>query len=180
MTTASIATPNVRFLRQGLELLESLDDGAFTAPGGAVGQAGVGAHLRHAIDYYRCFLDGLADGRIDYDARQREPRVEADRRAAAESICEIIAGLERLRDEDADTPLAVRVDAAAWEGAPVSWGRSSLARELQFLLSHTVHHYALIAAVLRGQGLEPSEGFGVAPSTLEHRRTVGAGAPCAR
>jgi hypothetical protein len=47
---------------------------------------------------------------------------------------------------------------------------STVARELQFLLSHTVHHYALIALILRLQGFEPGEEFGVAPSTLAHWR----------
>jgi uncharacterized damage-inducible protein DinB len=45
-------------------------------------------------------------------------------------------------------------------------------RELQFLASHTLHHYALIAALLRLQGVEPGEEFGVAPGTLEHRRRL--------
>jgi hypothetical protein len=41
-------------------------------------------------------------------------------------------------------------------------------RELQFLLSHTVHHYALMALILRLQGFNPAAEFGVAPSTLQH------------
>jgi hypothetical protein len=47
------------------------------------------------------------------------------------------------------------------------WAASSLARELQFTLSHTVHHYALIALILRLQGFAPPADFGVAPATLQ-------------
>jgi hypothetical protein len=43
---------------------------------------------------------------------------------------------------------------------------------LQFLLSHTVHHFALMALILRAQGADPGDDFGVAPSTLEHRRAA--------
>jgi hypothetical protein len=50
------------------------------------------------------------------------------------------------------------------------WCRSTVARELQFLLSHTIHHYALIALVLRLQGFTTGEEFGVNPSTLRHWR----------
>jgi hypothetical protein len=52
----------------------------------------------------------------------------------------------------------------------VVWSYSSIGRELQFLLSHTIHHYALIALALRLQGYEPSAEFGVAPSTLQYWR----------
>jgi hypothetical protein len=41
-------------------------------------------------------------------------------------------------------------------------------RELQYLLSHTIHHYAIIGSILRAQGVEPGPDFGVAPSTLRH------------
>jgi hypothetical protein len=42
---------------------------------------------------------------------------------------------------------------------------------LQFLLSHTIHHYALIASLLERRGVRVRDelsGFGVAASTLEH------------
>jgi hypothetical protein len=51
------------------------------------------------------------------------------------------------------------------------WSRSTAARELQFLVSHTVHHYALIAFILRANGIDPGADFGVAPSTLAHRKS---------
>ena len=54
-------------------------------------------------------------------------------------------------------------------GEPAVWSRSSLLRELQFALSHTVHHYAIIARQLRERGAEPGADFGVAPSTLAAR-----------
>ena len=48
------------------------------------------------------------------------------------------------------------------------WADSSVERELQVLLSHTVHHYALIAVALRLHGHPVDEEFGVAPSTLRY------------
>jgi hypothetical protein len=48
--------------------------------------------------------------------------------------------------------------------------QSTIRRELQFLLSHTVHHYALIAIILKIQGFDCDEDFGVAPSTLKYQR----------
>ena len=85
----------------------------------------------------------------------------------------LVDNLESLTD-DGSRALQVALDCTEDE-AP-RWAPSSVARELQFLVSHTVHHYAVIAAMLRPQGIEPGVDFGVAPSTLKYEQ----GAPCAR
>ena len=48
------------------------------------------------------------------------------------------------------------------ESTPV-WCASSVLRELDFLQSHTVHHYSLVAMLLRLHEIDPGEEFGVAP-----------------
>lgn len=155
---------NVALLRQGIDLLTRLDAGRY---GPRDGVSGVGAHLRHCIDFYRCLLDGAAGGRVDYDARSRDPAIEAHRRAASAALEELVAGLEAL-EVDPGRALEVKVDTAA--GTEACWHRSSLGRELQFLISHTTHHYALIALLLRARGFELPADFGVAPSTLAHQQ----------
>lgn len=161
-----LARQNLHFLDQATALLESLDDHLFTSQD-RHGHSSAGAHLRHVLDSYRCFLDGLQDDRVDYDARQRDPEVESVRTRAIERIASIRGGLSELDEQDRHREVEVRCDAAAWEDQP-AWTRSTVGRELQFLLSHTVHHFALVAMTLRSLGFEPGEQFGVAPSTLEH------------
>src|SRR5215471_5034974 len=92
-TSALIAT-NVRWLRQALLLLERLDDTTYaaTAPGFAPHRAG--AHLRHVLEFYQCFLEGLEMSHIDYDARRHDESIERSRHAAAIAINSIIHGLE--------------------------------------------------------------------------------------
>ncbi|MEE8525275.1 MAG: DinB family protein [Thermoanaerobaculia bacterium] len=165
----AIALQNIRILDQGLEMLRVLDDEVYGRPA-LGGRASAGAHLRHVVDYYKCFLGGLAGRRIDYDARQRDPDIESSTEVAGASIAEIVAGLEKLAAADAGTAVEVKVDAAAAQGSGLVWSRSSVGRELQFLLSHTVHHYALIAMTLRSAAIELGDEFGVAPSTIEYRR----------
>lgn len=164
--SSDISAPNLRLLRQALELVRELDDGVFRAEIG--GNSSIGAHLRHVIDCYRCFLRGLSAGRIDYDGRQRDPRLEHERSVAEATLGELVAGFETL-PRDLDRRLEVKVDAVAWGTGALHWQVSTLGRELQFLVSHTVHHFALVAMLLRQQGHEPGADFGVAPSTLEHR-----------
>lgn len=166
----SIAHQNIHFLEQGLRLLGALDDERFTAVVQR-GQGAAGAHLRHVLDYYRCFLHGLESGHLDYDARCRDRSVETDREAAAAAIGELVDRLGTIERDLFDRELEVKVDAAAWSDQALRT-RSTVGRELQFLLSHTVHHYALIAMLLRLQDFDPGDEFGVAPSTLEHRRAI--------
>lgn len=49
---------------------------------------------------------------------------------------------------------------------------SSIGRQLQFLKSHTIHHYALIALFFRLQDYEPPEEYGVSTSTPRQRRAA--------
>jgi hypothetical protein len=158
---------NIEILEQGIDLIEALDPDLFARPEPAIGSSGVGAQLRHCLDFYACFLRGLDAGRIDYDERERDPRVESDRDWAVERMRALVAELGAL-DGDPDRELAVRHDAEPGAGADGGWARSSPRREARFLLSHTIHHYAIIAILLRTNGVDPGERFGFAPSTLAY------------
>jgi hypothetical protein len=160
---------NRHLLYQGIELLRSLDDSRYAAGGGPEGKrASAGAHLRHVIDFYQALLRGFPARRIDYDARARDPQVETDRTAAVAALTRILAEIDILAEESADLPLQVKADAPRGDVPFQIWSRSSLKRELQFLLSHTVHHYALMALTLQQHGFVTAREFGVAPSTLAY------------
>jgi len=168
---------NLEVLRQGVDLLRLMDDGVYGAGNPATARSPVGAHFRHVLDHYRSFLSGLATGEINYDARERNTPLERDRELAIAAALGYIADLERLPAELADRPVRVNLrSVAAADGCP-DWSASTIKRELQFLVSHTVHHYALIKELLRQEGLEAGEAFGVAPSTLAARRRDAACAP---
>ncbi len=162
-------------LEQGAELAAALEEEAFAralvlSPGGSVG-----AHLRHVADFVRALLRDHAGGRVDFDLRERDERSERDRERARAQLKRLAGELATLAELEPTRALLVRS-----EGCLVGpeWQRSTLARELSGLLSHTVHHYALIAVLLRARGLEPPPDFGVAPSTLAHwREEQGACAP---
>jgi uncharacterized damage-inducible protein DinB len=137
----------------------------------AVSSSGIGSHLRHCIDYFDLFLAGLGQGRLDYDLRRRDPLLEASRLHARRKLRALSVAVRALTGREC-AELFVKQDCAS-AGVEAPWTRSSLERELQFLMSHTVHHFALIAVILRLNGLEPAEGFGVAPSTLRYWKETG-------
>src|SRR5262249_31610789 len=157
---------NVRWLRQALALVERLGDKEYAASPAGLSPHRAGAHLRHVLEFYECFLNGLDSGRIDYDARKRDESIENSRQAAAAKIEAIIRRLTAISARDADSIVTVRVE----DGAADAWLLSSIGRELQVLRSHTIHHFALMAITLQAHGVPLDADFGVAPSTLRYRR----------
>jgi len=154
---------NVTWLRQAYVLVNELDDTTFlTSPNGFVPHR-VGSHLRHVLEFYECFLQGLESGRIDYDRRRRDVTVENSRRVAAARIAAIICSLERTT-LNAHRMLAVRMENDE-DGVYI---HSSIGRELQALSSHTIHHFALIGVTLRLHGFPIDPEFGMSPSTLRY------------
>lgn len=167
----SLVEDNVAMIEQGAQLVASLPAEMFTARSETTLNASIGGHLRHNIDHYQCFLRNAKTGRVDYDARDRSPEIESNPEAAAAALRDAADRLRNLSGETLDAELSVRMDTG--EGDERPWTHSTVRRELQFLLSHTVHHYALIAMICRINGTQVADNFGVAPSTLKFRRRTG-------
>jgi hypothetical protein len=124
--------------------------------------------MRHILDHYQCFIGGFPCS-IDYDSRTRDVRIEAERGYALEVIMTLIDGLEKLPETD---PGALEIRCNEGDDAPdISLrSQSSAVRELQYLSSHTIHHYAIIAMILKILGISTPYEFGVAPSTISYEK----------
>ncbi|MBK8178034.1 MAG: DinB family protein [Planctomycetes bacterium] len=188
-TNTQLVQRNTAFLAQALTLLESLSPEVYAAREAPFDRGGVGAHLRHVLDHYDAFLEGAEQGCIDYDARRRDSATEAELEVARARLRRTLTRMEafQARGDSADRPILVVMDAGGdseapglplGETPPPTRGASSVGRELQYLIAHTVHHFALMAVALRLAGFEPHADFGVAPSTL--RFEARNGGPCVR
>lgn len=154
---------NQAVLEQGSSLLEQIDDATYVE---LTAKRKLGNHFRHCLDFYQCFLRGLEQGVIDYDRRDRDSSVETSRAAALNGFRSLIDRLGLLPRREAQ---GVQVTSKGyWTSDDLQTSSSSVERELQFLQSHTIHHYALIASVLRERGVPVDSEFGVSPSTLRH------------
>jgi hypothetical protein len=154
---------NIRVLEELGDLVAGLDRDRFAGTGGLPVASGPGGHVRHILDAYDCLLRGVEAGRVDFTARERDERTATEPAFACDRISRTVTALRMLR-VPASSPLAVRAEDTAGN----AWCASSVGRELQSLLSHTIHHLALVAFVLRLRGIEPGETIGVAPSTLAY------------
>ena len=164
-----IIADNLQCIEQAISLIERMDQSLYTMMSPQTLGAGIGGHIRHNIDHYQSFLTRENPDQIDYEDRRRDRAVETDPARASCELQAIHHSLQQLDATGLDRPIQIRVENTAPSDAG-QWAVSTERRELQFLLSHSVHHYALIAMICRLQGAETPDDFGVAPSTLRYRQ----------
>ncbi len=157
---------NLVCLEQGLALLEQIEAKSYTQKDKTAMDACIGDHMRHSLDFFETFFAGLDRACVDYEARQRDTRVATDPKVAYNRLMGYRERLVQLLEGE-DKPLKVESDSE--EDGPSD---STLSRELNFLLSHTVHHFALIAYICRSIGVSLPQDFGVAGSTLRYKASL--------
>lgn len=123
----------------------------------------IGAHVRHVLDHVAAFAAADSSSVLSYDSRERGTAVEREASAALRHIVELQQALERLGHRPTDEPIEVSALVAAGQ-APVK-GWSTRGRELAFVVSHTIHHQAIIAMLMAAAGGSAPARFGYAPST---------------
>jgi hypothetical protein len=123
----------------------------------------IGEHVRHCLDHVSALLTVDPAATLSYDRRHRGTVVETDALAAIRQIVECRRVLETWGGRSLDEPIRVSSLVAASGESVTGW--STLARELAFVISHTIHHQALIAVLLAIRGHGVPDRFGYAPST---------------
>jgi uncharacterized damage-inducible protein DinB len=160
-------TSAVLALRERLDelmrLVRTLSGEAYRARPSRV-SGSVGEHVRHVLDHVSSLVNGDRSVVLTYDHRMRGTAVETEPHAAVREIAGLDAALVRWAEQPLDEAVAVTAMLSA-NGRTIT-GRSTLARELAFVMSHTIHHQAIVALLLEQQGAAgPGVGFGYAPST---------------
>ena len=144
---------------------------AHELPGAPAYAVPVGAHLRHVIEHYEALLSPAETGFVDYDQRPRDREVE--HRPAVARV-----RLEALRSrllQCTGAPLAASLKVRGLGGMHGDFEftvESSTGRELVFVASHAIHHFALLQAHCTQHGIAINAQFGLAPSTVAHERAA--------
>ncbi|MEM1296135.1 MAG: DinB family protein [Verrucomicrobiota bacterium] len=155
------------YLQQGYDLASGLDSVQYTLPHTSCFGGTIGGHIRHCLDHFERLMEGLPSGKVDYDCRERGGPSEVEPEAACQRILLITNLLLQAEDNlDEDQEIIVKLDCG---GEDAHWKRSTVGRELQFLVSHMVHHFAIIGIMCQAIGKDLPENFGLAPSTIRHQ-----------
>lgn len=168
---------NQQCLLEAHSLLSTLEQHQYCAVQ-APFKASVGQHMRHVLGHYHCLLDGVlsqqvrdtsSDIVINYDQRTRGDACENSIIDCLQQIERVNTRLNLVANQRIETSNLKIIQATDCEQPSVVI-ESNMSRELVFLHSHTTHHYALIQAILSLQGINTSNHFGVAPSTISHEK----------
>ena len=159
MTVHRACQLNIETLTELSELLKQLPDKYFMAR--LSGYCGpVGTQIRHIIEFYKGFLQGLELGTVNYDDRPRNPDLETSCDKALEQIGIICRHLALLDDQ------YEALDFQACGGTDQTLSTTSnMHRELLFLHNHTAHHKAIITLLLEPTGFKMPDAFGLALAT---------------
>lgn len=159
MQTLSEKLNNQLYLIQNL--LEEIDILTYSQPIYEMGNATIGQHVRHTIEIVQELVNGYLQGIISYEKRKRDLEIETSTAHAlfiSNQLCALLTRKNKkliLIENEEDGELQLK---------------STYARELHFVLEHTIHHMALIKTGLRvlKQDCTPDY-FGMAYSTLKYR-----------
>lgn len=154
-------------LTQCVEALSAFTPDQYTAPAPGGGGGTIGKHVRHALDHFSALLEQPEEA-IDYDHRERGVPVENHADTACIEIGRLSGMIRALHEVDLYREVSVRVMLDG--NGTTTRLPSTLGRELFFAVHHAIHHHAMIGALAHGMGVAVPEGFGKAPSTLDHER----------
>jgi len=157
-------------LNQGETLLTEINDESYTVKLRAAFNASIGGHYRHCLDHFRSLLEASSTGHLNYDHRERGTLIESDRFAALNATRELRANIHSLSTNCLSRELNVTCK-TSYSTVGSQSAPSTVGREIMYVVAHAVHHFALIGIMGGLMGLKMPDGFGVAPSTLNHQRS---------
>ncbi len=137
----------------------------------------LGPHVRHIIEHFEALVVQLRSDPqqpercvVDYDARLRDLAVQTQPAVALQRIAALRGSVELW----AELPVqaferVVSVQVLAGNAGELSiTTQSTVLRELAFLASHCVHHFAVIKLRAQQGGKDLGADFGKAPATVSH------------
>lgn len=161
--------PLVGLLHQLFDLIETLTHEEYTLRPVGVVESSIGGHVRHNLDHIRALIHGFPIGRVCYDHRDRGTDVECDRVAALDAILRLERDLLAFAWDE--VPRLLVLSTLVAPDAPPVLVLTSPERELAFVVSHTIHHNALVRVMVKLIGVDVLPDFGYAPSTIAHKRS---------
>jgi len=153
---------SIQTIEQFKEILSKLSQEDYVRPCAELSNATIGQHTRHLIELYQCLINGYDAAQICYDKRKRDTKIQEEIDFAIVQLCNVQKQLEKPNKE-----LKVSYEL----GEDEVFLESNYFREVMYNLEHAIHHHALIKVGINVMTtLELPESFGVAPSTMQHRK----------
>lgn len=153
-------------LLQVSEVIQLFDNNQYAKPLDVLSDNSVGKHIRHIVEFYQCLLNGLKDGIIDYDSRERNNLIETDIAYTQKVIENIINAIDVTNNQKMLLKITYGENSFTIP--------TSFLRELVYNIEHTIHHFAIIKIGIKSHfpSLVFPEDLGVAHSTIKYQQQV--------
>lgn len=149
------------------QLLKIIPQSVYT-DGSKVGVS-IGAHVRHILDRFHCFFSGLQAACVDYDARKRDREIEHNLEAATFALAIVARRVEQLSQMQFSAEI-IQIKESVHPSNPAVEISSTVEREMMDLITHSIHHLAIISLIAKSFGYQMGTDFGKAPSTIVYER----------
>ncbi|GLS90941.1 hypothetical protein GCM10007916_20080 [Psychromonas marina] len=159
----------INILAQAKSYLHSVTSTQYRAVISPLFISSAGQHIRHILDHYIAIKEAIHSGTINYDKRSRGGTIETDIDAAMAQLDEIEEFLLSLSKIQLQQTIQLSTEVSV-EKKQVEVVDTTLARELIFVGSHAIHHFAMIGQISKAQKLTIPEQFGIAPATATFMR----------
>jgi hypothetical protein len=158
-------------LSHGMALLEDCSIDAYTRVHPTMFGATIGQHYRHVIDHFLCLAGAMITTEVAYDERNRSLALETDLNHARTVTQMLLRFFQTMSKQELERPCRV-ISALDYTDQKSVTVESNFARELAYCISHAVHHFAIVRLMCADVSVQVPAEFGIAPSTLRHRRAA--------
>lgn len=158
----------LHILSQLHSLVRQIKEQDFTKPSPALGNATIGQHLRHTLEFFLCLEKGVAQGLINYDKRAHDKLIETDKFIALSTLDRIAGFIQQLNSSRSLT-LEVSYDLTSDRAVTID---TNALRELVYNIEHAVHHMAIMKIGVREIAgyIDLPADFGIAASTIRYQQ----------
>ena len=133
----------------------------------------IGQHIRHINDHFMAVKNGCSTEVIDYNSRNRGVSIETKMSSAHKQMLSLCAWIDSLRKNasatEFDKNIKIRSEIDCFKTTNQTF-KSTIARELLYLINHTIHHAAHIGLICRNEGIDIPLNTGMAPCTMSFLR----------
>ena len=158
----------INVVKQAISLLDDISLSDYQEVLAPHFSSSIGAHVRHIIDHFLALKEATESGEINYNKRNRQSAVEQFPQEASAACHGINAWLHDICSSQLLNRRVVVTTEIDISHTKSTTCESTLERELVFVASHAIHHYALIRIIRNMQGRALPEFFGYAPATVTH------------
>lgn len=165
MIIASLKLANKQILSQLEMVLQQMDLASYAMPLDMLSGNTVGMHVRHVLELYLEFFEGVKSLEINYDERKRDLPLQENLLVAYKVLVKVKDQLDTLEN---DSDLLVKACFNAQDNLALP---SSVSRELAYNLEHTIHHMAIIQICIKQYFSEIvlPVNFGKAYATIQYQ-----------